>query len=83
MFVSGGLTADNVADAIAHLHPFGVDVSTGVESSPGLKDPHKLRDFVAAARRAAAAVGDEDPAAPDAGDGEPDEEAAPYDWMEG
>ena len=39
LIVSGGLHAGNVADAIAHLHPFGVDVSTGVESEPGRKDP--------------------------------------------
>ena len=43
--------ADNVADAIAHLHPFGVDVSTGVESAPGRKDPARLRAFVVAAAR--------------------------------
>lgn len=53
LIVSGGLNADNVADAIAHLHPFGVDVSTGVEAMPGVKDPRKVRAFVVAARRAA------------------------------
>jgi len=39
-----------VGQAIAHLRPWGVDVSTGVESSPGVKDPAKLRDFIAAVR---------------------------------
>ena len=53
LIVSGGLHADNVADAIAHLHPYGVDVSTGVEAEPGRKDPGKVRAFVVAARAAA------------------------------
>jgi phosphoribosylanthranilate isomerase len=75
LIVSGGLRADNVGDAIAHLHPFGVDVATGVEASPGLKDPAKVADFVAAARRAARAVAVDDPA-PDTGD------EAPYDWSD-
>lgn len=52
LMVSGGLNAENVGDAIAHLHPFGVDVSTGVESVPGRKDPARVRAFVVAARRA-------------------------------
>ncbi len=57
LIVSGGLHADNVGDAVAHLRPAGVDVSTGVEAEPGRKDPARIRAFVAAARRAEAAVG--------------------------
>ena len=61
LIVSGGLRPENVGAAIAHLHPWGVDVSTGVEASPGVKDPGKLREFVgaahAAAREVAATVG--------------------------
>jgi phosphoribosylanthranilate isomerase len=52
LIVSGGLDATNVGHAIARLRPWGVDVSSGVESSPGTKDPGKLRDFIAAVRQA-------------------------------
>ncbi len=49
MILSGGLTADNVADGIATVSPWAVDVASGVESSPGVKDPEKLEAFMMAA----------------------------------
>jgi phosphoribosylanthranilate isomerase len=50
MVAAGGLSPLNVAEAIAALHPWGVDVVSGVEAAPGRKDPLKVRDFVAVAR---------------------------------
>jgi phosphoribosylanthranilate isomerase len=50
LMLAGGLHAGNVAEAIARVHPWGVDVVTGVERSPGVKDPVRLRAFVAAAK---------------------------------
>ena len=52
MVVAGGLTPANVAEAIATLRPWGVDVVSGVETAPGRKDAAKVRDFVSNARAA-------------------------------
>ena len=67
LVLAGGLTPENVVDAIAQVRPWGVDAATGVEAEPGRKDPRKLRAFIAAVRAAEA---------PDyEGEGE-----GPYDW---
>jgi phosphoribosylanthranilate isomerase len=53
LIAAGGLNPSNVAEAIATLQPWGVDVVSGVEAAPGRKDPLKTREFVLKARKAA------------------------------
>ena len=56
LILAGGLTAANVAAAIQSVRPFGVDVSSGVESAPGRKRPQRIVEFVQAARAAFAGI---------------------------
>ena len=56
IILAGGLNPDTVAAAIVRVRPHGVDASSGLELSPGVKDPGRVRDFVLAAREAFAAV---------------------------
>lgn len=72
LMLAGGLNPDNVEQAIRKVRPWGVDAASGVESSPGRKDPAKLRRFVEVAKR----VGEELEA------GWQREREAPYDWEE-
>jgi phosphoribosylanthranilate isomerase len=73
LILAGGLTPDNVASGIAQVHPFGVDVSSGVESAPGRKDPVLLRRFMEAVRQADV-LRDPDAYGVDPG--------SPYNWMD-
>jgi phosphoribosylanthranilate isomerase len=56
LIVAGGLRPENVGDAIYALQPWGVDVASGVEASPGKKDPSKVVDFVDAVRKASVEI---------------------------
>jgi phosphoribosylanthranilate isomerase len=69
LILAGGLTAENVTDAVQTVTPWGVDVSTGVETAPGKKDPLKVKRFIERARAAAPV--------PYLADGE-----LPYDWSD-
>jgi len=69
LLLAGGLGPDNVADAIAKVHPWGVDAASGIEAQPGKKDPRKLRAFIANAKAAARPEHQ--------GEG-----TGPYDWQE-
>ncbi len=51
LYLAGGLAPDNIAEAIAAVRPFAVDVSSGVEARPGVKDAEKMLEFIAAVRR--------------------------------
>jgi phosphoribosylanthranilate isomerase len=53
IILSGGLNLDNVADAVRRLQPYGVDVCSGVEVRPGVKDHEKIKHFIRAAKEAA------------------------------
>lgn len=53
VIVAGGLTAENVAGVVEFLHPYGVDVSSGVETEPGIKDHEKIAAFVRSVRAVA------------------------------
>ncbi len=69
ILLAGGLTPENVGEAIDRVRPWGVDVASGVESAPGVKDPTLVRRFVRAAR-------DAEPA-----DYHGNEDTKPFDWQ--
>jgi len=56
IIIAGGLNPENVGDVVSALHPFAVDVASGVESRPGKKDYEKMRRFIEAVQRADVAV---------------------------
>ncbi len=52
VILAGGITADNAAEAIKQVHPYGIDANSGLETSPGRKDPDKISRFIAGVRLA-------------------------------
>ena len=74
MIISGGLDEHNVAKAIELLRPFGVDVASGIEMAPGVKNPLAMKAFVDAVREADALLAQIDVQVDDDG-------AEPFDWM--
>jgi phosphoribosylanthranilate isomerase len=73
VLLAGGLTPDNVGAGIRQVRPFGVDVASGVEASPGRKDPILLRKFIESVRKA------ESETVTESNDQRRD---VPYDWMD-